>query len=114
MIFPSNRVRIMVATKPIDCGRMTQGWPFCGIGGRRRHSAGRGLAFRKRIGQPDAKKFRVSYIPRDVLDANALLGISYADELDDDENRPWPHGFRVMFRVEDALKSNPPTNSAVY
>ncbi|QYO75082.1 hypothetical protein [Devosia salina] len=41
-------------------------------------------AIRKRIGQPDAKKFRVSYIAKDMLDANALLGVSYTDDLDDD------------------------------
>lgn len=41
-------------------------------------------AIRKRIGQPDANKFRVSHIPQDTLEAKALLQISYADDLDDD------------------------------
>jgi hypothetical protein len=41
-------------------------------------------AIRTRIGQPAAEKFCVSYIPKEMLDANALLGTSNADDLNDD------------------------------
>lgn len=41
-------------------------------------------AIRKRIGKPDANKFRVTHIPRDMLNLDALVGIIYADDLDDE------------------------------